>query len=83
MHTIAHYAFFIAVTFASLSLVIAAGTGLFACVSLFLSSDAVVVTPRGSFPVEKQDIGINWELPSIFLFGSLLWMVIALGLHAI
>jgi hypothetical protein len=82
MHTLAHIGFYIAVVFAMMATGFGAALVLFAYGCLAMS-EGVAITPRGNFPVPKDDIGIDWAVPGIFAATGLFWALVAAGLHAI
>lgn len=85
-HTLAHYAYLVSLVLTCLSLAVSIGVGLlttYLSMQLQFASHGTVVTPRGSFDIPKGDIGVDWMVPGLFLLGTVIWMLITIGFHAI
>jgi hypothetical protein len=83
MHTIAHVAFYIALTFAIGAFLVAIGVALYSYIALAAACDGIAYTGHGRTVVNKNEIEINWSAPLFIAALALVWSLIALGLHAI
>lgn len=81
MHTIAHIAFYVASTIASILLLIAVAIGAYSHLALAIADDVVIHTGHGSTFLNKDEVEVNMEFPILIAVVGLVWALIAFGLH--
>jgi len=72
MHAIAHYAFYVAAAIALIALLLTAAMGVFA---------STLVAPPADCS-EEDRWAVNWGFLLVMAAAALIWVLIAVGLHA-
>jgi len=83
IHTLAHYAFYVAASFSAFAFLVAVGVGLYSTLALAAASDGTVYTSVGRVNVGKDEIEVNWGGPAACAVCGLCWALVALALHAL